>query len=190
NYRGSDSDGNAFALAIEKDTVAGPARDIIGGLDAVKQLPFVDGSRVAVAGWSYGGLLTSWLITQRHDWRAAISGAAVDDEINEYATSESNVQDAYYLGTSPYAPGGARVYAEQSPITYAAQVTTPTLIWGTTLDPVVPISQAYGFYHALHEHNVPVRFVVFSASTHGPADPSQTAQLTQLWFDWLERWMR
>lgn len=190
NYRGSDDDGNAFALAIFRDTVAGPARDILAGLDEVKRLPYADGTRIAVGGWSYGGLLTSWLITQTHEWRAAISGAAVDDEINEYATSTSNVQNRYYVGTSPFAAGGDRIYVEQSPITFAGAVTTPTLIWGTTLDPVVPISQAYAFYHALLENHVPVRFAVFPASTHGPADPVQTAELTRLWFEWLDRWMR
>ncbi len=190
NYRGSDSAGNAFALAIYRDTVRGPAADILAGLSAVKTLPYADAARVAVCGWSYGGLLTSWLITQRPDFRAAVSGAAVNDEIDEYAISTSNVQDRYYLGTSPYAPGGEAIYADQSPITYAANVTTPTLIWATTLDPVVPIPQAYEFYHALHEHGVPVRFVVFPAATHGPADPVQTAQLTQLWLAWLDRWMR
>ncbi len=170
NYRGSDDSGNAFALAIFRDTVSGPADDVLRGLAAVRALPQADPARIAVCGWSYGGLLTSWLITQRHFWRAAVSGAAVNNETGEYALSESNVQDRYYLGTSPYAKGGAAIYDAQSPITFASQVTTPTLLWGTTLDPVVPIPQMYEFFHALLEHHVPVRFVVFPASTHGPAD--------------------
>ncbi len=190
NYRGSDDDGNAFALAIYRDTVSGPADDILRGLAAVGKLPGADTSRIGVCGWSYGGLLTSWLITQHHFWRAAVSGAAVNNEIDEYALSTSNVQNRYYLGTSPYAKGGAAVYLAQSPIAYARAVTTPTLIWATTLDPVVPIPQAYEFYHALHERGVPVRFVVFPANTHGPADAAQTAILTRLWLQWLDRYLR
>ncbi|HZZ65067.1 MAG TPA: LpqB family beta-propeller domain-containing protein [Candidatus Baltobacteraceae bacterium] len=190
NYRGSDDAGNAFALAIYRDTVSGPADDILRGLAVVAKLPQADGTRVGVCGWSYGGLLTSWLITQHHFWKAAVSGAAVNDEIEEYALSTSNIQDRYYLGTSPFAPGGASVYRTQSPITYAAQVTTPTLLWATTLDPVVPIPQMYSFYHALQEHGTHVRFVVFPAPTHGPVDEKQTVLLTRLWLRWLDAYLR
>jgi dipeptidyl aminopeptidase/acylaminoacyl peptidase len=190
NYRGSDDHGNAFMLAIFRDTVAGPSSDILSGLAAVERLPNADPSRVAVCGWSYGGLLTSWLITQDHRWRAAVSGAAVNDEVDEYNNSVSNVQNAYYLGTSPYAPNGINIYREQSPITYASQVTTPTLIWSTTGDPVDPATQSYAFYRALHEHHVPVRFVEFDAATHGPDTPRMTEELTRMWIGWLDRYMK
>jgi dipeptidyl aminopeptidase/acylaminoacyl peptidase len=190
NYRGSDNVGNAYMVAIVHNTVAGPGADIMSGLAALERLPNVDSSRIAVSGWSYGGELTSWLIGHYHTWRAAVSGAAVNSEFDEYDLSTSNVQDRYPLGTSPYTDDGQRIYRENSPITYFAQITTPTLIWGTTLDPVVPITQSYALYHALHEHHVPVRFAVFAASTHGPADALQTAALTRLWLGWLDAHMR
>lgn len=186
NYRGSDDSGNAYMLGIYRDSVAGPSQDILGGLAAVKELPQSDPSDVAVCGWSYGGLLTSWLITQVHDWRAAVSGAAVNDEVQSYDLSVSNVQDRYYLGTSPYAPGGMQIYREQSPITFADRITTPTLIWSTTGDPVVPTSMSYGMYRALRDRGVPVRFVQFVASTHGPSNPRNTEELTHIWLDWLD----
>ena len=186
NYRGSDNLGNAYMTAIVHDTVVGPSADIMAGLAALGRLAGVDASRVAVSGWSYGGELTSWLIGHDHRWRAAISGAAVNSEFDEYNLSTSNVQDRYPLGATPYTDDGGRIYRENSPITYYTQITTPTLIWGTTLDPVVPITQSYALYHALTENHVPVRFAVFPASTHGPADPRQTAELTRLWLDWLD----
>ncbi|HET6275584.1 MAG TPA: S9 family peptidase [Candidatus Cybelea sp.] len=190
NYRGSDNLGNAYMIAIVHNTVIGPSADILAGLAALAQAPDVDPSRTAVSGWSYGGELTSWLIGHDHRWRAAISGAAVNSEFDEYNTSESNVQDRYPLGTSPFTDDGQRIYRENSPITYYAQITTPTLIWGTTLDPVVPIPQQYALFHALTDNHVPVRFAVFPASTHGPADPRQTAALTRLWLDWLDEHLR
>lgn len=190
NYRGSDNLGNAYMTAIVRDTVAGPSADIMAGLKELEQRPNVDASRVAVSGWSYGGELTSWLIGHYHIWRAAVSGAAVNSEFDEYNLSTSNVQDRYPLGTSPYTGDGERIYRENSPITYYAQINTPTLIWGTTLDPVVPITQSYALYHALHENEVPVRFAVFPAVTHGPDGPRQTAELTRLWLDWLARFLR
>lgn len=189
NYRGSDNLGNAYMLAVTGDTAQGPGDDILAGLHALEKLPGVDASREAVSGWSYGGLLTTWLIGHDHRWRAAISGAAVNDETEEYNLSISNVQNRYYLGTSPYLDDGQRVYAEQSPITYYRDITTPTLIWGTTLDPVVPITQSYALYHALTDNHVPVRFLVFPASTHGPSNPVQTADLTRFWLEWLARYL-
>jgi|HubBroStandDraft_5_1064220.scaffolds.fasta_scaffold00081_15 dipeptidyl aminopeptidase/acylaminoacyl peptidase len=189
NYRGSDNLGNAYMIAIVHNTVEGPSDDIMAGLAALERLPNVDAGRVAVSGWSYGGELTSWLIGHQHFWRAAISGAAVNSEFDEYNLSTSNVQDRYPLGTSPYTDDGQRIYRDNSPITYYAQITTPTLIWGTTLDPVVPITQSYALYHALIDNHVPVRFAVFPAATHGPADPRQTAELTRLWLAWLDQHM-
>jgi len=190
NYRGSDNLGNAYMTAIVHDTVAGPSDDIMSGLAALERRPDVDASRVAVCGWSYGGELTSWLIGHYHNWRAAVSGAAVNSEFDEYNLSTSNVQDRYPLGTSPYSGDGERIYRENSPITYYAQITTPTLLWGTTLDPVVPITQSYALYHALVDNHIPVRFAVFPAATHGPNGPKQTAELTRLWLDWLDEHLR
>jgi dipeptidyl aminopeptidase/acylaminoacyl peptidase len=190
NYRGSDNLGNAYMTAIVRNTVAGPSADILAGLDALERRGGVDASRVAVSGWSYGGELTSWLIGHDHRWRAAVSGAAVNSEFDEYNLSTSNVQDRYPLGTSPYTGDGQRIYHDNSPITYYAQITTPTLIWGTTQDPVVPITQSYALFHALTDNGVPVRFAVFPASTHGPADRRQTAELTRLWLAWLDAHLR
>jgi dipeptidyl aminopeptidase/acylaminoacyl peptidase len=189
NYRGSDNLGNAYMLGIVRNTVIGPSADILAGLAALEQRGDVDATRVAVCGWSYGGELTSWLIGHDHRWRAAVSGAAVNSEFDEYNLSTSNVQDRYPLGATPYTGDGWRVYWQNSPISYYAQITTPTLIWGTTQDPVVPITQSYALYHALHENHVPVRFAVFPASTHGPGDPVQTATLTGLRLTWLDEYL-
>jgi dipeptidyl aminopeptidase/acylaminoacyl peptidase len=189
NYRGSDDSGNAFMHAIYRDTVEGPSNDVLAALDAVKALPEADPSRVAVSGWSYGGLLTSWLIARRHDWRAAVSGAAVNDEVQSYDLSVSNVQDRYLFGHGPYAPNGIDIYRAQSPISLAADITTPTLIWGTTGDPVVPVTMSYALFRALRERHVPVKFAVFPGASHGPSNPVQTADLTNLWLDWLDRYM-
>jgi dipeptidyl aminopeptidase/acylaminoacyl peptidase len=187
NYRGSDNAGNAFLLAVVGDSVRGPSADILSGLEAVDALPAADPSRVAVSGWSYGGLLTSWLIGHDRRWKAAVSGAAVNVEAQSYDLSVSNVQDRYYEnGVTPYVGDGMKQYVDVSPLTYAQDVTTPTLIWGTTRDPVVPVTMSYAFYHALHDNHVPVKFVVFDAPTHGPNAPRNTEELTDLWLGWLD----
>ncbi len=190
NYRGSDNLGDAYERATRNDLCAGPGSDIIAGVDAVTALPYIDPARIALAGYSEGGLLTSWLIGHDHRWRAAISGAAPNDLIASYSLSVSNVQDAAFQGgRSPFSRAGASAYVRQSPLTYAAQVTTPTLIWSSTGDAVVPIPMSYTFYRALKDNGVPVRFVAFPGSGHGPDTPVNTADLTQLWLDWLDRYL-
>jgi dipeptidyl aminopeptidase/acylaminoacyl peptidase len=190
NYRGSDDIGNAFMTAIDGDSAAGPGRDVMDGLAALEKQNPIDETRVAASGWSYGGLLTTWVIGHSHAFRAAVSGAAVNDEFEEYNLSTSNVQDRYLLKAAPYTADGWRVYSEQSPITYFKDITTPTLIWGTTGDPVVPIPQAYALYHALTDNHVPTKLLIFPASTHGPSNPVQTADLTGFWLAWLDQYLK
>lgn len=190
NYRGSDDDGNAFLLAVVGDTVDGPSADIMSGLAAVKALPQADATRVAVCGWSYGGLLTSWLIGHDTQWKAAVSGAAVNVEAQSYDLSVSNVQDRYYQAAiTPYLADGMKHYQSVSPITFAANIVTPTFIWSTTRDPVVPVTMSYALFHALRDNHRPVKFVVFDAPTHGPDTPRNTEELTAMWLDWLDRYL-
>jgi dipeptidyl aminopeptidase/acylaminoacyl peptidase len=189
NYRGSDDRGNTYMRAIFRDTVTGPSADIMSGLAAVNRLPFADPSRTAVCGWSYGGLLTSWLIERYHTWRVAVSGAAVNDEVESYALSDSNVQNRYYLGISPYLARGDEIYRAQSPIAFASRIETPTLIWGSTGDPVVPVTMSYALFHALRDRKVPSRFIVFPSASHGPANPAETEDLTDAWVAWLNRYL-
>lgn len=189
NFRGSDNSGNAYQSAVSDDTVVGPSRDVMAGVKHVEGLGFIDGSREAVCGWSYGGLMTSWMITQFHHWRAAVSGAAVNDWLERYA--DGNGTEARYLfGGSPYVGDHMKDFVAQSPITYAKNVTTPTLIWSMTDDPVVPAVQSFALYRALKDQGVPVRFVLYPSHTHAPGNALQIADLTQLWLDWLDKYMR
>src|SRR4030095_8936776 len=75
NYRGSDQIGNAYQRAIVNDAGAGPGRDVMAGIEALKKLGFVDANRIAVSGWSYGGYMTTWLIGNYQGWRVAEAGA-------------------------------------------------------------------------------------------------------------------
>lgn len=189
NFRGSDNSGNAYQSAVFDDSVAGPSRDIMAGLMHLEESGFIDSSREAVCGWSYGGLLTSWLITQSHHWRAAVSGAAVNDWLERYADG-NGVEAEHLFGGSPYAGDHMKDYVAQSPITYAKDITTPTLIWATTGDPVVPMVQSFAMYRALKDKGVPVRFVLYPSPTHGPGNALQAADLTELWIGWLDKYMK
>jgi dipeptidyl aminopeptidase/acylaminoacyl peptidase len=190
NFRGSDNIGNAYQSAVFNDAVAGPGRDIMAGVKHVEGLGFIDTSREAVCGWSYGGLMTSWLTTQSHNWRAAVAGAAENDFLEQYADTGGGTGKRHFFGGSPYAGDHMQDYVVQSPITYAKDVTTPTLIWATTDDPVVPAVQSFSMYRALKDDGVPVRFVLYPSPTHGPRDVVQAADLTGLWIGWLDKYMK
>jgi dipeptidyl aminopeptidase/acylaminoacyl peptidase len=190
NYRGSDNRGNAYQKAIVGDAGDGPGRDVIAGIEAVKAKGFVDDQRVCVSGWSYGGFMTSWLIGHYQFWRAAVSGASVTDNVDQYDLSDFNVQERFsFHGKSPYVGDAWKEYRDQSPITYAAKARTPTLILSTTGDTRVPVTQSYRLYHALKDNGVETKFVAFPVGGHFPGDPVRARSVYRHWMEWLETHM-
>ncbi len=189
NYRGSDHLGNAYQRAIVGDWGQGPGEDVLAGVEALKKRGFVDEKRIAVTGWSYGGYMTSWLIGHYHVWKTAIAGAAVTDWADMYNLGDGNVQGRYLFGGSPWKGDFERLFREQSPITYARKIKTPTLILSTTGDARVPITQSYQLYHALKANGVPVKFVAYPVAGHFPGDPVRQKDLFRRWVAWLDEQM-
>ena len=189
NYRGSDNLGNAYMSAIYNDASAGPGRDVMLGLEAVTRRGFVDTNRMAVTGWSYGGYMTTWLIGHYHVWKAAVAGAAVTDWLDTYALADFNVQVKYCFGGPPGVGNFERAYREQSPITYATSIKTPTLILATTGDYRVPITQSYRLYHTLRDNGVPTQFIAYPAAGHWPDDPVRTRDIFRRWIEWVNQYL-
>jgi dipeptidyl aminopeptidase/acylaminoacyl peptidase len=190
NYRGSENLGNAYKRAIWNDTGDGPGRDVMAGIEAVKKLGFVDESRVAVSGWSYGGYMTSWLIGHHHIWKVAMAGAPVTNWLDQYNLGDGSVQVRYNFNGSPYSKDNAKAFLEQSPITYAVQIKTPTLIMCDTGDFRVPITQAYQLYHAIKDNGVPVKFFAYPVGGHFPNDPVRQMDIYRRWTDWITDHLR
>jgi dipeptidyl aminopeptidase/acylaminoacyl peptidase len=190
NYRGSDHLGNAYMRAIVGDWGKGPGEDVMAGVEALRQQGFVDEKRIAVTGWSYGGYMTSWLIGHYHVWKTAIAGASVTDWLDMYDLSDGNVQTRYNFGGSPWSGDFTRQYREHSPLSYARDIRTPTLIMATTGDPRCPITQSYHLFHALKDNDVPVKFVAFPVHGHFPGDPVRQKDLFRRWNSWLEKQLK
>jgi dipeptidyl aminopeptidase/acylaminoacyl peptidase len=190
NYRGSDNLGNAYQRAIWNDAGGGPGRDVMAGIDAVKKLGFIEESKIAVTGWSYGGYMTSWLIGHYQIWKAAVAGAPVTDTYDEYNLSDGNVGDRYSFKGSPYVGDNLKDYRAQSPITYAAQMRTPTLILHDTGDARVTVTQGYSLYHALKDNGVPVKFIAFPVPGHFPGDPVRQMDVFHYWVDWMDKYLK
>jgi dipeptidyl aminopeptidase/acylaminoacyl peptidase len=185
NYRGSENLGNAYTHAIWNDAGDGPGRDVMAGIEAVKKLGFVDESRIAVSGWSYGGYMTAWLIGHYQIWKVAVAGAAVTNMFDQYNLADFNVTERYIFNGSPFVGENIKAYREQSPITYANQIKTPTLILSDTGDFRVTITQSYELFHALKDNGIPVRFFAYPVGGHFPADPVRQMDVYRRWSGWL-----
>jgi len=187
NYRGSDNLGSAFQHAIRNDAGAGPGRDVMAGLAAVKKRGFVDEARVAVSGWSYGGYMTTWLIGHYQGWRAAVSGAPVTDWLDQYNMGDGNVGVAASFGGSPWTGTLIEAYRDQSPITYASKIRTPTLVMHNMGDFRVTVSQGFKLYHALKDNGVDTKFIAYPIPGHNAADPVRQRDVQRRWIEWIEQ---
>jgi dipeptidyl aminopeptidase/acylaminoacyl peptidase len=187
NYRGSNNRGARFQEAIIGDASAGPGRDIMAGVASLEQRGLIDPARMAVTGWSYGGMMTSWLIGNYPDaWKAAVAGAPVTDLVDQYATADNNRQRAGQYGPTPFVGDNLASYARQSPIASAWRARAPTLIMADVGDWRVTIPQAYKLYRALSDNQVPVKFVAYPVAGHSPADPIRGRDVWRRWVDWLK----
>jgi len=190
NYRGSDNLGNAYQRAIFNDAGDGPGRDVMAGIAALEKLGFVDESKIAVSGWSYGGYMTTWLIGHYHVWKTAVAGAAVTDMNHQYNLADFNATERYIFRGSPWIGDNMKDYREQSPISYAPQIKTPTLILSDTGDARVTITQSYMLYHALKDNGVTVKFFAYPVAGHFPSDPVRAMDVQRRWLGWLDRYLK
>jgi dipeptidyl aminopeptidase/acylaminoacyl peptidase len=191
NYRGSDNLGTAHEHAIYRDPGTGPGNDVMAGIAAIEKMGIVDPARIVVTGHSYGGYMTTWLIGHEHIWKAAVVGDGMVDWRQEYDDSAAGnlawTRDS--LGGTPTDPTSAQLYVTGSPITYASQIITPTLIISGTADETVPATESYELYHALRDRGVPVRFVAIPDAHHFPSHPAQIEGYYRVTLDWVERYL-
>ncbi len=192
NYRGSDNSGDAFLQAIVGPVTSGPGRDNLAGVEAVKKMGIVDPARIGVSGWSGGGLQTSWLIGHATFWRAALSGAAVNDWFEQATLADISEEFAttFLGGATPWTAEGRAKYRDESPITYAKNVKTPTLILTDSNDQRVPVSQSFAFYRALQAHGVDVHMIEFPRVGHNPTDPVGREARVRIWTEWFDKWLK
>jgi len=190
NYRGSTNLGDRYEHAISRDAGAGPGRDVMAGIAAVERSYKVDKSRIAVSGWSYGGYMTSWMTGHYKIWKTAVAGAALNDWFDDYNVAFYVYTDVPWFGGSPWNPKYSAMWRDQSPITYAQAIRTPTLIMGDIGDNNVTITNSFKMYHALRDNGVTVEFVAYPVHGHFPSDPVRSEDVTRRWLAWLDRYLR
>jgi dipeptidyl aminopeptidase/acylaminoacyl peptidase len=184
NPRGSYGGGEQFTTGNVKDFGYGDMNDINAGVDeALKTLP-IDESRVGIGGWSYGGYMTMWAVTQTNRFRAAVAGAGISNFQSYYGQNSIDEWMLPYFGASVY--DDPAVYAKSSPITYIKKVKTPTLILVGDRDAECPAPQSYEFWHALKTEGVKTQFVVYPNEGHSFHDPKHREDVlkrTVAWFN-------
>ena len=191
NYRGSDNLGLQYARTTVPHITSVPGKDIEAGLARVLQLFPIDTKRIAVSGWSEGGLMTSWLITHDTRWRAAVSGAAVNDWVQYGDMTDAKDFTPQFIGPSPWSSAREdALFEDESPLTYAANVRTPTLILSDAGDYRVPTPLAYEFYHEIRATGTPVQFVIYPVIGHFPRDPVRVEDVLRRWEAWLVKYMQ
>jgi dipeptidyl aminopeptidase/acylaminoacyl peptidase len=184
NPRGSYGQGEDFTRANVKDFGGGDLRDILAGIDAaIKKYP-IDPARLGVTGWSYGGFMTMWTVTQTKRFRAAVAGAGIANWQSYYGQNLIDQWMIPFFGASVY--DDPAVYEKSSPIHFIKNVTTPTLVVVGERDAECPTPQSYEFWHALKSLGVPTQLIIYSGEGHmfvKPENQIDRLDQTVAWFD-------
>jgi dipeptidyl aminopeptidase/acylaminoacyl peptidase len=187
NPRGSYGEGERFTRANRKDFGYGDLRDILAGVDTVeKQVP-IDNNRVGLTGWSYGGFMTMFAVTQTHRFHAAVAGAGISDWKSYYGENSIDQWMIPFFGASVY--DDPAVYAKSSAINYIKNVKTPTLVVVGSNDKECPAPQSYEFWHALRAMHVPTELVVYAGEGHGFYKPADRRNVLERALAWFEQYM-
>jgi dipeptidyl aminopeptidase/acylaminoacyl peptidase len=191
NRRGSTGYGQKFTDEITNDWGGRAYTDVMKGIDAVTaKYPFIDKTKLAAAGGSYGGYLADWLATHTDRFKAIVSHAGVYDKTSMYATEELWFEEHDLMGTPWGAPEN---YKKWSPSTYAVELgryKTPTLVVCGEKDYRVPYTQSLEFFSALQRQGVPSKIMIFPDEGHWVLKP----QNAQLWYktflDWVGTYVK
>ena len=171
NPRGSGGYGYQFRQANYNDWGGGDFQDLMAGVDHVIELGIADPQRLGVMGWSYGGFMTSWVVTHTDRFMAASIGAPVTDLVAFNGTADIADFLPHYFGGDFWEREA--VYREHSPLMHVANVNTPALIQHGRADARVPLGQGTAFYRALKRRGIETRMVTYPRSPHGPREPRQ-----------------
>ena len=164
NYRGSTGYGDKFMAGIVPEIVSRPGKDILEGIDALVKDGMADPDHLAVGGYSYGGYMTNWLITQTSRFKAAVTGGGAVENVANWGNDDTSFDDAYFLGGFPW--DVPRRYQEEAAIYQMNKVRTPTHIASGADDIRVAVAEAYLLEHALHALGVPSTLLIFPGEGH------------------------
>ncbi len=186
NFRGSTGYGDAFQRLNVNDWGKGDFQDIMSGVDSLVVKGVADEGRMALHGWSYGGYMCAWSITQTSRFKAASCGAALTNLISMYGTNDipSTLDD--YFGAAPYASIDG--YWKASAMAHVTKAKTPTLILHGQADDRVPLGQGQELYLGLLKVGVPTELVTYPREPHGFREPNHQVDKIERELAWFAKW--
>jgi dipeptidyl aminopeptidase/acylaminoacyl peptidase len=190
NPRGSTGYGDAVQRMVIEDWGGLDFQDIMTGVDTLVARGVAHPDSLGVMGWSYGGYMTAWTITQTDRFRAAVVGAPITEPIAMWGTQDIRHVFEAYFGGGPYEDGRWEVYQRASPLNHVGNARTPTRLIHGALDERTPPNQAAIFYRALVANGVPAELVWLPRTPHGPREPGLMYERDRLQKEWLDRWIR
>jgi acylaminoacyl-peptidase len=164
NYRGSVGYGDAFALGIIGPIVSRPGKDILEGVDQLVRDGIADPVHLTIGGYSYGGYMTNWLITQTNRFKAAVTGAGAVEHVANWGNDDTTRDDAYFLGGGPWE--AEKNYNAEAAIWQIGKVTTPTHVVGGADDIRVYVGEDYLLERALFTRGIPTSLLIFPGEGH------------------------
>jgi dipeptidyl aminopeptidase/acylaminoacyl peptidase len=187
NPRGSWGRGHAYQSANVGDLGGGDWGDINAGVDCMIAEGLADPERLAIGGWSYGGYLVTWAVTQTDRFRCAIAGASITSYESNYGVVSNREWQTTMFGSNVY--DDYELHRSRSPLAFASRVKTPTLLVHGLLDPYAPPQQAIEFYQALKHFDVPTRLVLYPREPHGFQERAHQLDLYQQIINWIDQYL-
>jgi dipeptidyl aminopeptidase/acylaminoacyl peptidase len=188
NPRGSYGQGEQFTRANAKDFGHGDLRDMLAGVDAaIKKYP-IDPARLGVTGWSYGGFMTMWIVTQTNRFGAAVAGAGIANWQSYYGQNLIDQWMIPFFGASVY--DDPAVYEKSSPVRFIKNVKTATLVIVGERDAECPAAQSYEFWHALKTLGVPTQLIVYPGEGHLFIEPKNQADRMDQTVAWFDKYLK
>jgi len=164
NYRGSTGYGDKFLQQLVPQIVSRPGKDILEGIDALVKEGIADPDHLTIGGYSYGGYMTNWLITQTTRFKAAVTGAGAVEHIGNWGNDDTTMDDAYFLGGRPWE--AQQRYHDEAAIFQINKVRTPTHMVAGANDIRVAVMEDYLLEHALYSLGIPNKLLIFPGEGH------------------------
>jgi dipeptidyl aminopeptidase/acylaminoacyl peptidase len=187
NPRGSTGYGEEFLKANRGDWGGGDFKDCMAAVEAVLARGDTDSNRLGIGGWSYGGFMAEWAITQTNRFKAAVSGAGLFDLAAEFGTETGPAYDEWYFGTPWENP---ERFAKSSPYMYIKNAKTPTLILQGENDTTDPMGQSTALYRALKRYKVETELVTYPREPHGPREEKHQLDIHTRMLGWFDRYLK
>jgi dipeptidyl aminopeptidase/acylaminoacyl peptidase len=189
NIRGSVGYGQEFVEMNRGDWGGADFKDVMWGVKDLIDRGIADPARLGIGGWSYGGYMAEWAITQTNDFKAAVSGAGLSNLISEYGTEEGPAYDEWFYGV-PYESESLVKFLNSSPFTQLKNAKTPTLILQGEADTTDPPDQSQELYRGLKHYGVETELVMYPREPHGLREEKHMLDRINRILSWYDAHMK